>query len=125
MFEEFGIWGVVIEYLIIFLLMIIINYVFFIRKHTKLNKKKVPIELNYLITLYKINVKKINYKRFVWIYNLINAFIISTIYIIIVYLLDNIVIQLIVGTVLLVLLIIICYGLLGRYYQKKEGIKDV
>lgn len=115
---------VIIEYLIVFIIIFILNYFLFIRKKTKLNKKKVPIELNYLLSIYKIDIKKLNYKKFVWIYNLINTFIITTIYIIIVYLLDNLILQIIFGMILLILLIIICYGLLGRYYQKKEGIKD-
>ena len=124
MFEEQSITTAIIEYIVVLVFMFILNYFLFIRKKTKLNKKKVPIELNYLISIYKINAKKINYKQFVWIYNTINAFIIATIYIIIVYLLDNLILQIIIGMILLILLIIICYGLLGRYYQKKEGIKN-
>ena len=125
MFEEQNLTTALIEYIIVLVFLFILNYFLFIRKKTKLNKKKVPIELNYLINIYKINVKKLNYKNFVWTYNMINAFIIATIYIIIVYLLDNLILQIIIGMILLILLIIICYGLLGRYYQKKEGKKDV
>ena len=119
MFYEFSLLRMLLEYIIVFIIVFIISYFLFIRKKKRLNKNKVPIELNYLIRLYRIDVKNIKYKNFVWTYNLINTFIITTIYIIIVYLLDNFVIQLIVGTVLLFLLTIICYGLLGRYYQKK------
>lgn len=111
--------SILIEYVIVFILVFILSYFLFIRKKQTLNKNKVPIELNYLIRLYRINVKNISYKKFVWTYNIINTFIISTIYIIVVYLVDNFILQLLVGTVLLILLTIICYGLLGRYYQKK------
>lgn len=124
MFESYGLLGVLIEYLVVFLLVFIINYIFFIRKKQKLNKKRVPLELNYIISIYKVNIKNINYKKFVWIYNLINTFIITTIYIIIVYLVEHFVLQLIFAMILLLLLTIICYGLLGRYYQKK-GDKNV
>ena len=89
----------------------------------KYNKDSVPIELLYLVRIYRINVKKINYHKFLILYSLINSFIISTVYIIVSYLVKKIFIQLIVGAVLLILLIIICYGLLGRYYLKKEGKK--
>lgn len=119
MFESYGLLGVLLEYLVVFVLIFVIDYLLFIRKKQKLNKKRVPIELNYLIGVYKLDVKDINYKNFVWIYNLINTFIIVTIYIIIVYLVDNIILQLIIAMILLLLLTIICYGLLGRYYQKK------
>ena len=41
------------------------------------------------------------------------------------YLLKSWVLRIIIGVVLLILLLIICYGLLGRYYMMKEGDKNV
>ena len=38
----------------------------------------------------------------------------------VIYLVKNMIIRIIIGTVILVLLIIICYGLLGRYYLYRE-----
>ena len=110
----------VFEYVIVFLLVFVINYFLFIRKKKRYNKKKVPVELAYLLLVYKIDVKKINYKRFVWIYSLVNTFIVSTVYMIVMYLVEGIVWQLIVGIILLVLLTIICYGIMGRVYERKE-----
>lgn len=120
-----GVIGIILEYLIVFIIMFIINYFLYIRKKKKLNKNKIPVELYYLISMYKLDIKKINYKKFLWIYSFVNTFIVSTIYIIVVYLVEGFVWQLLIGMVLLILLIIICYGLLGRYYQKKEGIDNV
>ena len=116
---------VLIEYLIVFLVLFIFHYIFVVRKNKKYNKDKVPIELLYLVKLYDLNVKKINYKKFIWIYSFINTFIVSTVYIIISNLLESLIMQIIFGIILLILFIIICYGLLGRYYMKKEGKKDV
>ena len=110
----------VFEYVIVFLLVFVINYFLFIRKKKRYNKKKVPVELAYLLLVYKIDVKKINYKRFVWIYSLVNTFIVSTVYMIVMYLAEGIVWQLIVGIILLILLTIICYGIMGRIYERKE-----
>lgn len=110
----------VFEYVIVFLLVFVINYFLFIRKKKRYNKKKVPVELAYLLLVYKIDVKKINYKRFVWIYSLVNTFIVSTVYMIVMYLVLGIVWQLIVGIILLILLTIICYGIMGRIYERKE-----
>jgi len=112
-----------IEYLIVFIIVFFINYFLFIRNKQKYNKNRIPQELYYLKGLYNINIKKVNYKSFVWIYSLINTFIISTTYIIVVTLVNGILWQVIIGIILLVLLIIICYGLLGRYYIWKEGSK--
>lgn len=112
---------ILLEYLLVFIAVFIVNYLLFVRKNKRLNKKQTPLELLYLVRVYDLDIKKINYKKFVWIYSLINTFIISTVYIIINYLLDKLIIQIIIGVILLVLFIIICYGLLGRYYIKKEG----
>lgn len=111
---------IIIEFMLVFGIVFLINYIFFIRNKLKFNKKRVPMELNYLILIYNIDIKKINYKKFVYIYSIINTFIVSFIYIIVVYLLENMFLRLVVGILLLVLLIIICYGLLGRYYERKS-----
>lgn len=120
-----GVIGIILEYLIVFTIILIINYFLYVRKKKRLNKNKIPVELFYLISMYKLDIKKINYKKFLWIYSFVNTFIVSTIYIIVVYLVEGFVWQILIGMVLLILLIIICYGLLGRYYQKKEGIDNV
>jgi len=112
---------ILLEYLLVFVAVFIVNYLLFVRKNKRFNKNKTPIELLYLIRVYDLDIKKIKYKKFVWIYSLINTFIISTVYILITYLLDKLIMQIIIGVILLVLFIIICYGLLGRYYMKKEG----
>lgn len=112
-----------LEYLLVFFIVFIMNYIFFIRNKQKYDKNKIPQELYYLKVLYNVNIKKINYKKFVWIYSFINTFIVSITYIIVVWLVDGLVFQVVVGIVLLFLLIIVCYGLLGRYYIWKEGRK--
>ena len=114
-----------IEYLIVFVSVFIFNYFLFIRNKQKYNKNKIPIELFYLKKIYKIDIKKNNYKNFVWIYSIVNTFIITTTYIIVVELVKGFLFQALVGIIILVLLIIICYGLLGRYYNWKEGKKNV
>ena len=98
--------GIVIETLIVVIVVFLLNYFLFIRKNKKYNKKKVPVELNYLIVLYNIDVKKINYRQFVWVYSFINTFIVSFIYIIVIYLVEGFILQIIVGIVLLTLLLI-------------------
>ena len=116
---------VLVEYLLVFLLIFIVHYFMSVRKNKKYNKNKIPLELLYLVKIYNLDIKKINYRGFIWISSLINTFIITTVYIIISYLLEKLIFQIIVGIVLLILFIIICYGLLGRYYMKKEGKKNV
>ena len=95
---------------------------FFVARFNKNNLPKGALtpELLYLKKVYHVNLNKINKSKFSYIIIFINTFIISTIYIILMYLLENWIIRIIVGVVLLILMIIICYGLLGRYYSRKE-----
>lgn len=116
---------ILLEYIIVFILVYIVNYFTLVRKKIKYQKDRIPPELTYLKKIYNINLKKIKYKSFVYTYCLMNTFIITTIYIILVYLVDSLIWRIVVGIVLLALLTIICYGILGRYYLWKEGKRDV
>ena len=109
-----------IETIIIFTLVFLFNYIFFVRKNKKLKKDEMPLELIYLSNLYGINPKRLNYRHFQYTYSLINSFIITSTYLAVIYLVKTMLMKVIIGIVLLVLLIIICYGLLGRYYLYKE-----
>ena len=115
--------SILLEYVITYILVFILYFFIFVRKKTTYNKNKVPVEYFYLVSLYGLNEKKINYKKFIYISAFINTFIIVTTYIIISKLLNKLIWQLLIGVVIIVLLIIICYGILGKYYKKKEVIK--
>lgn len=109
------------EYIVVFIILYIFYYFVVIKNYKKYDNKKFPIELMYLKKVYKIDITKDIYKNLICIYPLINTFIITTIYIILIYLLDSLLIRIIIGIILLTLMIIICYGLLARYYLWKEG----
>lgn len=113
--------NILLEYIIVFIAVYIINT--FIMNFNKKNlpKNKPITELLYLKKIYHINIKTVDNDKFSKVIVLVNTFIISTIYIILMYLLTNWILRIIVGIILLILMIIICYGLLGRYYKMKEG----
>ena len=111
---------IILETSIIFVAVFLLNYFLFVRKNKKLKTKDMPLELIYLSGIYGIDPKKINYRAFQYTYSLINAFIITTTYMLVVYLVKYMLLKVVIGIVLLILLIIICYGLLGRYYLYKE-----
>ena len=117
--------NILLEYIIAFIAVYIINA--FIMKVNKKNlaENKIMPELLYLKKIYHVNIKTVDNDKFSNVIVLINTFIISTIYIILMYLLTNWFLRIIIGIVLLILMIIICYGLLGRYYKTKEGNKNV
>lgn len=112
---------IIIEASIIFVLVFLLNYFLFVRKNKKLKEKEMPLELIYLSGIYGIDPKKINFRRFQYTYSLINSFIITTTYMLVIYLVKYMLLKVILGIVILILLITICYGLLGRYYIYKEN----
>lgn len=115
--------NILLEYIISYALVFLLYYLIFIRKKTKYNKNKVPVEYYYLVSLYGLRQKDIDYKKFMYISGLVNTFIIVATYIVVSKLLNKWFIQLLCGIVIIILLIIICYGILGRYYQKKQNIE--
>ena len=117
--------NILLEYVIAYILVFILYFFIFVRKKTKYDKNKVQVEFYYLVSLYRLDQRKINYKKFVYATAFINTFIITTTYIIITTLLNKLIWQILVGIVIIILLIIICYGILGRYYQKRGMKKNV
>lgn len=108
------------ETIIVYLVIFLFNYFVFVKKNKKLKKETMPLELIYLANLYQIDPTKIKFRNFQYTYCLLNAFIITATYLSVTYLIKTMIMKVIIGIVLLVLLIIICYGLLGRYYQYKQ-----
>lgn len=111
---------ITIETLIVFTMVFLFNYIVFVRKNKKLKKDEMPLELIYLSHIYGINPKKIKYRKFQYTYSLINSFIITSTYLAVIYLIKTMIMKVIIGIVLLILLIIVCYGLLGRYYLYQQ-----
>ncbi len=111
---------IIIEIVVVFTLVFLLNYFLFVRKNKKLKKDEMPLELIYLSGIYGIDPKKINFRRFQYAYSLINAFIITTTYMLVTYFVKYALLKVIIAIVLIILLIIICYGILGRYYMYKE-----
>lgn len=115
--------NIMLEYIISYALVFLLYYLLFIRKKTKYNKNKVPVEYYYVISLYGLKEKDIDYKKFMYMTLFVNTFIIVTTYIIVFKLLDNWIWKFVCGLIIIILLIIICYGIIGRYYQKKQKIE--
>lgn len=111
--------NILLDFVISYTIIFILYYLFFIFKKTKYNKKKIPVEYYYLVKAYHLDEKKINYKNFLYLSALINTFIISITYVIIFHLVSGFIWQLLCGIVIMILLIIIMYGILGRYYEKR------
>ena len=112
-----------ILFIMTFLLIYIIYELFLVRKCKKDKRRKKPIEVNYLIGKYNLDINKLNYKRLLNIISAVSAFDISLV-VTIVSLLDSFYLQLLIGFVLIMLLILVSYDIVGRIYKKKGCCKN-
>ncbi len=106
--------GFIISFVIVYLF-----YLFTVILQTKrYDKFKKSNQVMYFVNKYKINVNKINMKKFTNILGLTNSLIISIAFTS-TFLVENLILQLLVGLVVLIPLIFIFYSLLGNYLKKE------
>ena len=110
-------------FLLTFLFVFLIYEFFLVRKAKKDKRAKKPIEINYLVSKYKLNLKKVKYKRLLNIICIVSAFDISLV-VTIISIIDNFFLQLLVGFALIMLLILVSYDIVGRIYKQKGYCKD-
>ena len=108
---------VLIEFIVSFIVVYLLYY-FFIIRQCKKNKKTAPVEVNLILSLYKIDVKKINLLQMIKVVSLVTTLIISIIITAIGEFFNNTIIELIFGTLISALLAIIFYRLIGKHYEK-------
>ena len=106
------------NFITIFVLIYVFYYIFSVRKARK-NGKKVPIEVQYLLIRYQIDLKKIRYKRFVNSVALIGSFDMALVGAIVLFV-EGIIFQLLFGVILFIPIILASFHLLGKYYQEKS-----
>ena len=106
--------GFIISFLIVYLF-----YLFTVILQTKrYDKFKKSNQVMYFVKKYKINVNKLNMKKFTNILGLTNSLIISIAFTM-TYLVDNLILQLLIGLIVLIPLIFIFYSLIGNYLKRK------
>ncbi len=110
-----------IIFIITFILIYLVYYLFVIKRKKTLLKWQNGKEMTYLKKIYKIKIKENNLKRIATIIALSNAFIVALTLSIISYL-NNFLIQMLVGFIILSGLIILTYHIIGKHYQKKGRI---
>ena len=111
---------VLIEFLVTFIVVYLFYY-FFVIKKCKKNKKMVSAEVNLILSLYKINPKKIDLYKMIKLVSIVTTTVISTIVTIISNFFDSTIVLLIFGTLISILVAIIFYRMIGKYYEKKSN----
>lgn len=111
-------------------LFIFIIYQFFIigplrkKSNNKVNKKdKELLEIKYLTTKYKLDLKKIEYNQLLQICGIVSSFDIS-LTVSLIFLSDNLLLELLIGFISISVLIIISYHFVYLFYKKKGMIID-
>lgn len=111
------------EYVIYFLISFIIVYLFYfltvILQKKRYDKFKKSNQVMYFVKKYKLNVNKINIKKFINIIALVNSFIIALVFASVIKIKSNL-LMLLVGLILLIPLMLVCYHFIGKYLQKEE-----
>ena len=115
---------VLIEFIVSFVIVYLFYYFFIIQKCKK-NKKIAPAEVNLILSLYKIDIKKIDLFKMIKEVSLVTTFILSLIITTISEFFDNKIIVLIFGTIMSLLIAFICYRMIGKRYEKISNEKTI
>lgn len=107
-----------------YLFVFFIYQIFIIRKAKRKNSKKRPMEVNYLINKYHVDIKRINYKKLLLIISLVSSLDIS-ILVTIILIFDSYFIKIVIALLLVIPIIVISYHFIGSYYKKKGMVIDV
>ena len=89
----------------------------------KTDEKKMPIEIQYFVTRYNIDLEKVNYRSFLKLMGMVVAFDLSIIGSIIIYI-KSLWLQLLVGFILVLIITLTSFSLLGNYLKKKGLTKN-
>lgn len=108
----------ILSFLLTLIIIELYYKIFVLKKNMKYNPNKVPTEVTLLIKKYKIDMKKINYYYLMKSIGRINALGMGLIVFVITFF-DRLNIQLLVALFLCIPVILISYGMFGRYLVKQ------
>ncbi|HIT10973.1 MAG TPA: hypothetical protein IAC24_05185 [Candidatus Onthousia faecigallinarum] len=108
----------VLVFIITFLIVFFVYEVFIVRKCKKDKRRKKPVEVQYLIGKYHLDLNKVNYKRLLNIISAVSSFDISLVAFAISFV-SNFFLILLVGFALVFATILISYSIVGNIYKKK------
>ncbi len=110
---------IALEFIGVFLIVYFGYYFLSYKKVDKFNRKKMPINIKYLVFRYNTNVVSLGYKKVLKTLMLCDSFIIATIFTVTRFI-DNIYIRLLVAFILIFPLFAGVYHLVAMYYKKES-----
>ena len=113
---------VLIEFILTFIIIYLVYYLLVIRRCKK-NKKVVPTEVSLILAFHKIDIDKINLYNMIKVVSIVTTFILSIIISLIGIFFNNTIIMLVFGTLISLVVAVICYRIIGNYYEKQSNKK--
>ena len=114
--------------LVLFIITYIITFLIYkliiTRKKVNTKKEKKITEVEFLVSRYKLDLKKVNYNKLLNTICLVSALDIS-ITVTVIAIIRYLILRVVVGIIIMILSIIISYTIVGKYYVKKGMTKNV
>lgn len=110
----------IITYCVVFIIVYLIYLLFVVKRKKSIEKLKKSLEVRFLINRYHIDINNINIRSLSNKIALCNSFIISTTFIIVLFI-KPFILKMLLGFVVLFPLILISYHILAKLLLKKEG----
>lgn len=111
--------GILIEFLVVFILVYLAYLLFVILRKKQVNKIKNNTFYKYLVKVYHLDEKKLDLKHMAHIIALSNAFIIATTYTAVMFV-KGFIVQVILAICIFILLDLIIYHIVGKILQRGE-----
>lgn len=108
----------ILFYLGSMLLMFLGYFIFVINNKRRLEKFSHNTYVNYLVGVYKLDIKRINIKQMAQAIAMVNSFIVATTVFVIGFI-NSLIIKLILGFIVLIPLQLFMYHIVGKTFQKK------
>ncbi len=108
----------VIEMLIYFFASYILTFIFYSFVINRKKSKRRPMEMDYILTKFNIDGRKINLNTLRWILNIVNPFIVSLTFLVVMSI-DSFILGIVIGFVVMILLIYSIYEIIGRFLKGK------
>ena len=109
----------ILLYFILLVVIFLLYYIFAVMNKKRLKKFKNNTYVKYLEGVYKLDLEKISAKDLAITIAMINSFIATTIFIIL--LIDNMILMFVIGFVLLLGFQLLGYHIAGKIFQKRFG----
>ena len=112
----------ILTFLVVFALYFIFIYIPYKRRYSKNNMDKQPVEIRLLENMYKIDLKKVNYRLLLLAVCFISSLDISLIVSIVIQI-HNFFLEIVLGLIITIIIIIVSYFPVGLYYKKRGKTK--